>query len=303
VDRDGDQRFASLALEVVWFRLMTQYVDATTYAFTSTLAAVLLGIAAGGALASHLLRGERDWHAWVAAVQVGTGLAVLAGMTPARPLSAWRGRRTPRNNEAMNALEAVAVVFGLLAVWLTVRQSIWCYPTGLVQVSLYIVVFFEAKLYSDALLHMIYVPLQVYGWHHWLHGGRDHGRLRVSRLTPPRLAGWTMATLVAAALWGHGMATYTDAAAPYGDAFVVMGSLVAMWLQTNKRVDSWFFWIAINVVGIVIYYSKGLYLTTGLYVVFLVLAIQGWRAWQRACLDLDRGHPEGWPPHDGVPAS
>ena len=71
----------------------------------------------------------------------------------------------------MSWMEAVAVVFGVACVWLTIRQSIWCWPTGLVQVFLYIFIFYEVKLYSDLILHVIYVGLQIYGWQHWLRGG------------------------------------------------------------------------------------------------------------------------------------
>ena len=72
--------FASLALEVVWFRLMTQALDATTYAFTVTLAGVLIGIATGGAISARLLRRDADWLAWLAVVQAATALAVLLGV-------------------------------------------------------------------------------------------------------------------------------------------------------------------------------------------------------------------------------
>jgi spermidine synthase len=81
--------FASLALEVVWFRLMTQALDATTYAFTVTLAGVLIGIALGGAISSRLLRARADWLAWLAVVQVATAVVVLIGvgmLTWERPL-------------------------------------------------------------------------------------------------------------------------------------------------------------------------------------------------------------------------
>jgi spermidine synthase len=71
--------FASLALEVVWFRLMTQTLDATTYAFTITLAVVLLGIAAGGAISARWLRHDADWQSWLSLVLVGTALAALLG--------------------------------------------------------------------------------------------------------------------------------------------------------------------------------------------------------------------------------
>jgi spermidine synthase len=68
---------AALALEIVWFRMLLQYLAATTYAFTTMLATVLAGLALGGAIASPLLRRRRDWVAWLAALQLLTAISVL----------------------------------------------------------------------------------------------------------------------------------------------------------------------------------------------------------------------------------
>jgi nicotinamide mononucleotide transporter len=76
------------------------------------------------------------------------------------------------------------------------------------------------------------------------------------------------------------MGSLTDAAVPYGDAFTTTASLVAMWLQVEKKVESWAFWIAVDVMAVGIYSYKGLYPTTGLYVIFLILSIMGWRQWR-----------------------
>jgi len=180
----------------------------------------------------------------------------------------------------MSQIEIVAVVFGLFAVWFTVRQNIWCWPMGLVQVSLYVVVFYQVKLYSDLILHVIYIGVQLFGWYHWLHGGRDHGKLTVSYLKPLQVGGWILVVAVGTALWGKLMGSLTDAAVPYGDAFTTTASLVAMWLQVQKKVESWAFWITVDVVAIAIYSYKELYPTTGLYVVFMGLSIMGWRQWR-----------------------
>lgn len=182
----------------------------------------------------------------------------------------------------MSIIEILAVGFGLLAVWFTVRQNIWCWPMGLIQVSLYIVVFYEVKLYSDLILHVIYVGVQIFGWYHWLHGGRDHGRLKVSALSRLGLGGWMLVVAAGTAGWGTLMGRLTDAAVPYGDAFTTAASLVAMWLQVQKKIESWAFWIAVDVVAITIYAYKGLIPTTLLYAVFLVLSIMGWRQWNRS---------------------
>ncbi len=179
-------------------------------------------------------------------------------------------------------IEATAVAFGLLCVSLTVRQSVWCWPTGLVQVSLYIIIFYDAKLYSDLILHVIYVGVQFYGWHHWLHGGREGGQLAASRLTPTALGTWVAVVAAGTFLWGSGMAAWTDAALPYGDAFTTVASLVAQWLMAQKKIENWFFWIAVDVIAVGIYFLKSLFLTTGLYTVFLFLCVLGYMEWRKS---------------------
>ena len=178
-------------------------------------------------------------------------------------------------------LEIAATIFGLLCVWLTVRQNIWCWPTGLVQVLLFIVIFFQVKLYSDLILHVVYIGMQIFGWWFWLHGGKDRQEAEITTQRETVRIAWLVATIVGAALWGAGMAHWTDAAAPYGDAFTTVASLCAQWMLARKQLESWYYWIAVDIAAIGIYFSKGLYVTTGLYAVFLVLAICGLHAWKR----------------------
>lgn len=182
----------------------------------------------------------------------------------------------------MTLIEAVAVLFGLVCVWLTIRQNIWCWPTGLVQVALYIFIFYQVKLYSDLILHIVYVGMQLYGWHHWLHGGKNRGELSVSRLSWRGKTVWLSVVISGTLIWGYLMANFTDAAVPCGDAFTTVASLVAQWLMTRKRLESWFFWISVDVVAIGIYWYKGLLLTSGLYAIFLILATAGLIEWKKS---------------------
>lgn len=181
----------------------------------------------------------------------------------------------------MNWIEATAAVFGVICVWLTIRRNIWCWPTGLVQVLLYIYIFFGAKLYSDMILHVIYVFMQIYGWHHWLHGGKNKTKLPISLLLNLTYL-WVAVAAVGTVIWGFLMDRFTDAAVPYADAFTTVASLIAQWLMARKKLESWFFWIAVDVVAIGVYWYKQLYLTTGLYSIFLVLATLGYFEWRKA---------------------
>ena len=179
-------------------------------------------------------------------------------------------------------MEIIASIFGLICVYLTIKQNIWCWPTGLIQVILYIVVFFEAKLYSDSILQIIYVVLQIYGWRNWLYGGNKHSELPVSKLNTKANLNWLFIGIVGSSIWGYSMANYTDASAPYPDAIIVVMSLIAQWLMAKKKLESWYFWILVDILAIGVYLYKDLLLTSALYAVFLVLAIMGFIEWRRS---------------------
>lgn len=179
-------------------------------------------------------------------------------------------------------IEAAATFFGLACVILTIRQNILCWPAGLIQVLLFIIIFYHVRLYSDLILHVVYVFLQIYGWHYWLCGGRDRDALPVTVLPRLGLAAWISVIIAGTILWGYLMATFTNAALPYPDAFTTVASLAAQWLMARKRLESWYFWISVDIAAVGIYFYKELYLTTGLYAVFLFLATIGLLAWKKS---------------------
>ncbi len=180
----------------------------------------------------------------------------------------------------MNTFEAVGVLFGILSVWLTTRENVWCWPTGLVNVGLFIVVFGRARLYADMGLQVFYVALCLYGWYAWLHGGTGHGPLRVTRAPAAVLGGLALLGAAFAVGLGLFLRRHTDAALPFWDASTTSCSLAAQFLQTRKWLENWTVWIAVDAVYVGIYIVKSLYLTAGLYVIFLGLAVAGHIRWR-----------------------
>ncbi len=188
-------------------------------------------------------------------------------------------------------LEWEAVAFGVAGVWLTVRQNPWCWPLGIVSVSLFALVFWRAGLPANAGLQLVYVGLCLYGWWAWVRGGPEPGGLRVSRV-PPRIA---MALLAVAPVLGFVLVALLprakDAALPYWDAGTTALSLLAQWMQTRKWLENWMVWIAVDVVYVCLFLFQGLAPTAGLYAVFTLLAILGLREWSKAI----RAGPHGGP--------
>lgn len=182
----------------------------------------------------------------------------------------------------MDPVEVAAVVFGVVSVYLSVRENILSWPTAIVNVGLYTLVFFRAKLYADMGLQVFYLAVSFYGWWAWLHGGRERAALVVTR-TPRRwLTGLAVAGLVFALALGAVLRRATDAALPFLDSTLSSYSIVAQLMMTRKWLENWSLWIALDVVYVGMFVFKRLYLTAGLYAVFLALAVMGLREWRHS---------------------
>lgn len=185
----------------------------------------------------------------------------------------------------MDPIEWFGAITGLVAVALTVRQSAWSWPIGLLNCAAYVWVFAQARFYSDVVLQGYFLVTGVIGWWRWARPTDDAGSaiatLPVGRATAGELGVGALIVVTVSAVWGGGLARYTDAAYPYVDSATMAASLVAQWWMTRKVLESWVIWIAADVVMVAMYASKGLVITSGLYVLFTGLAIAGLASWWR----------------------
>ena len=176
-------------------------------------------------------------------------------------------------------IEILAVIATLACVWLTAKDNILCWPTGIAGSLLYLYVFYHARLYSDVLLQIYFLLTSIYGWYNWGHGGAGDTALRVTRLTMPAMAGWGMVIIIGTLVLGTFMKKRTKAAIPYGDASVTVLSLVAQYLLTAKVLESWALWITTDVIATIVYWKRRLYMTAGLYAVLFIMACKGLLEW------------------------
>jgi nicotinamide mononucleotide transporter len=182
----------------------------------------------------------------------------------------------------VNALEILAALLVLINIALVALRSVWNYPFGIVAVALYAVVFLEAKLYSDMLLQGFFLVLNVYGWVNWRRSRAQAGEVVVLMLDWTARAIWLCAIGVAILGWGWLMHRLTDAAAPWWDAGVAITSVAAQLLLARRYVENWVLWIAVDVVAVPLFAWRGLWFTSGIYVVLLALSFWGALDWHRA---------------------
>jgi nicotinamide mononucleotide transporter len=181
----------------------------------------------------------------------------------------------------INPFEVVAMLITVWSIWLATKENIWYYPTGLVALLMYTWIYYEAKLYAEAMLQIVCFGLMVYGWYEWLHGGANRKELPVTN-TP----GWAWTSgivsgvlLSALTIWIQ--LKFTDNPNPYVDSSLLAWSLVAQWMTARKWLQNWILWVIINTISIPLYVVRGLWPTVVLYIALWVLAILGYREWRR----------------------
>ena len=174
--------------------------------------------------------------------------------------------------------EDLGFITGALSVWLTVVENIWNFPIGIANDVFFFVLFWQAGLFADMGLQVIYVLLGLQGWYLWLRGGKDKTALEVSSVSLLELLILLFITIAATTGLAFYLQTVQDSA-PFLDALTTVVSLVAQYMLNKKFLENWYFWILADLIYIPLYVYGRLFLTGIVYVVFLVMCLFGVRAW------------------------
>ena len=185
---------------------------------------------------------------------------------------------------SLNWFEVAGLVSGLLAVWLLIRQNIWAWPVGLGYAMVSVVVFADARLYADLILHIFYVGMNAYGWWYWLFGGDRGDSAELPVLNTPRrhLIPLVLFSLAGILVMGIALDRWTQADFAYWDSATTVLSFAAMWMMARKHLENWIVWFVVDVAAVALYIVKGLELYALLYGVYLGMAVAGWFAWRRS---------------------
>ncbi len=179
-------------------------------------------------------------------------------------------------------LEPLTVASGLLSVALGVRQNVWCWPVGIVNLALSLALFYRQGFYSDTGLQLVYFVLSLYGWYQWRRGGANRGILPVSRTNPRAWVGLTVTGVVGWLILGMLTRMMPGVSLPYTDAALASISILAQWMLTKKLLENWTLWMAVNAGYVSVFIYKSLYLLAFNYALYFILAVRGYLAWKRS---------------------
>lgn len=181
-------------------------------------------------------------------------------------------------------VEIIAVAFGLICVWCMKKENVLAFPFGIVNVLIYVFIFFATSLYANAAINGFFFVMSVYGWYNWTRKDNNDGTIKITRCSKAELLLNAGAIIVFFVIIRIVLARYTTSLIPSWDAATTAVYVVAQWLLSRKKIENWILWISADSVMIGLCAWEGLYFTSFQYLVFTIIAILGFREWRTKLL-------------------
>ncbi|MDE6295957.1 MAG: nicotinamide riboside transporter PnuC [Muribaculaceae bacterium] len=191
----------------------------------------------------------------------------------------------------MNYIEIIGTLLGLLYLYLEYKVNPWLWIVGIIMPAVYIYVYYQAGLYADLGISVYYIIASVYGVFCWRAHRRKTDGIQQSKEAeeekqhitsiPRRMYIPVFVICVALTLLlGFVLERFTDSNVPWADGMTTSLSIVAMWMLARKYVEQWLVWIVADLGCGALYIYKELYFTAGLYILYAVIAVAGYRKWR-----------------------
>lgn len=181
-------------------------------------------------------------------------------------------------------LEAIAFLFGIASVWYAKKENILVYPTGLVATIITVYILYKAEYFGDMMMNFYYSIMSIYGWWNWSRKKNNKVLVPISRTNrKEKIIGvlWVIMTMIVTysvyRYFGTEIKTEN-----YLDIFTSGIFFTAMWYMANKKIENWTLWIFADLITVPLYAYRGLGMLSLQYLIFTILAIQGYLAWKKS---------------------
>ena len=180
-------------------------------------------------------------------------------------------------------LEFLAFIFGIISVVYAKRENILVYPTGIICTVITIYLLYRAQYFGDMMMNVYYSIMSIYGWWNWSRVKDNHYIVLISKTNKKEylIASFFFLLTIGITFFVYKMNLDSLEIPNYIDIFTSGIFFTAMWLMANKKIESWIFWIVGDIITIPLYSYRGLGILSLQYLIFLILAIQGYYEWKR----------------------
>lgn len=183
-------------------------------------------------------------------------------------------------------VEILGVIIGFIYLWLEYKASIYLWLTSIIMPAIYLFVYFDAGLYADVAINIYYLIIGVYGWMSWRYGisrknGTEKYDLKISHTSRRQWLRLLIAYIVIHFAISFALINFTDTDVPWFNGLTSALSIIGMWMLAKKLIEQWFVWFVVDILSAVLYFYKGLEPTAILYSVYAIVAILGYKKWNK----------------------
>jgi len=187
-------------------------------------------------------------------------------------------------NFSLNYLDIITTLLGLAYILLEYKASIWLWLVGFIMQALDIILYYDKGLYADCGMEFYYIAMTIYGFLAWRFGKKDgestSKTLPITHFKKQYILPGALITITLWAVIYIILVKYTDSTVPLADSFTTAFSFIALWALARKYLEQWLLWIVVDIVTFALYFYKGLPFKSGLYALYVVIAVMGYMKWR-----------------------
>ena len=180
---------------------------------------------------------------------------------------------------ASSWIEPTAVILAIIYLLLAIKQNISCWFAAFFSSLLYFFVMYSAGLYMEAWLQIFYCVMAAYGWSQWRISITDDSKFLVRTWTRTQHIKVISLIFFVAFISGLALEKFTNAALPFIDSLTTWGAIVATYMVAKKLLENWIYWFVIDSISVFLFYSRGLFLTSMLFLFYLIIIYFGYKSW------------------------
>jgi|TARA_B110000914_G_scaffold200324_1_gene191905 nicotinamide mononucleotide transporter len=184
-------------------------------------------------------------------------------------------------------LEVIAVIFAIIYLLLAVKKDVRCWYAAILSSSLYFFIMLSANLYMEAYLQIFYILMAIYGWFQWNKVDEYNNKFIVKTWSIKRHVIVISSIFISAYVSGSLLNIYTDAALPFIDAFTTWGAIIATYMVAKKLLENWIYWFVIDSISVLVFMSRGLFLTSILFFIYLIIIYYGYKSWSKIKYEMN----------------
>jgi nicotinamide mononucleotide transporter len=184
-------------------------------------------------------------------------------------------------------IEPAAVILAIAYLLLAVKQNISCWFAAFFSSLLYFFVMYSAGLYMEAGLQIFYCVMAVYGWTQWRTSLPNNKKFLVKTWNRNQHIKAISLIILLAFASGWALEKFTNAALPFIDSLTTWGAIVTTYMVAKRLLENWIYWFVIDTISVFLFYSRGLFLTSILFFVYLIIIYFGYKSWTEMKDEID----------------